>query len=203
MSSGNGKRDAIDAAFKAIATSEASTRPPIVIRLDEADREFLRSLALPAEDDVDAVRTRMLKAGADDVSAFCSTREWPPHAIDLSLTLHTGKQHSAVTLAGIAGGIGVPEGLSIVSAPGTGKTTTLVQLAGRILAGGSFVAVVVPLGEWSDREDDFFDFAKRRFAFRAFRREHFMQLAYHGRLVLLLDGWNELDRRRRPGHYAI
>ena len=187
------KRDAIDAAFKAIATSEASTRPPIVIRLDEADREFLRSLALPAEDDVDAVRTRMLKAGADDMSGFCSTREWPPHAIDLSLTLHTGKQHSAVTLAGIAGGIGVPEGLSIVSAPGTGKTTTLVQLAGRILAGGSFVAVVVPLGEWSDREDDFFDFAKRRFAFRAFRREHFMQLAYHGRLVLLLDGWNELD----------
>jgi len=53
--------------------------------------------------------------------------------------------------------------------------------------------VLVPLGEWSDRSDDFFDFLVRRNAFRAFRREHFMQVAYHGRLVFLLDGWNELN----------
>ena len=189
------KKDAVDGAFRAIATSDSPNRPPIVIRLDEADREFLRTLSLPAEDeDVDAVIARMRASAADDVAAFCSTREWPTHAIDLSLTLHaTHDSSSAVTLAGIAGGIGVPEGLSIVSDPGTGKTTTLVQLAERILAAGFFVPVVIPLGEWSDREDDFFDFAKRRYAYRTFRREHFMQVAYHGCLVLLLDGWNELD----------
>ena len=43
----------------------------------------------------------------------------------------------------------------------------------------------------------FFYFAVRRHSFGAFRRQHFMQLAYHGRLVLLLDGWNELDPESR------
>ncbi len=188
------KKDAVDGAFKAIATSDGPNRPPIVIRFDEADREFLRSLALPAaDDDVDAVIARMQAAAANDAAAFRNTREWPTHAIDLTLTLNDAHGSLAVTLGGIAAGIGVPEGLSIVSDPGMGKTTTLVQLAERILAAGLFVPVVVPLGEWSDREDDFFDFAKRRYAYRTFRRERFMQVAYHGRLVLLLDGWNELD----------
>jgi hypothetical protein len=187
------KKDAIDSAFKAIATSQQPAHTPIIIRLDDADREFLRSLALPAEDDVDAVMARMLRAGAEDVVAFCSMREWPPHAIELSLTVDPASKPSAASLAGIASGISVPDGMSIVSDPGTGKTTTLVQLAKLVLRVGQFLPVVVPLGEWSDRDDDFFDFVKRRYAFRAFRREHFMQLAYHGRLVLLLDGWNELD----------
>jgi hypothetical protein len=188
------KKDAVDGAFKAIATSDGFGPAPIAIRLDEADREFLRSLALPtADNDVDAVIARMRAAAADDAAAFRSTREWPTHAIDLSLTLNDVHGSSALSLPGIAAAIGVPDGLSIVSDPGTGKTTTLVQLADRILTAGSFVPVVVPLGEWSDREDDFFDFAKRRYAYRTFRREHFMQVAYHGRLVLLLDGWNELD----------
>ena len=71
------------------------------------------------------------------------------------------------------------------------------------MSAGSFVPVVIPLGEWSDREDDFFDFAKRRYAYRAFRREHFMQVAYHGRLVLLLDGWNELAPVSKRGQFAI
>jgi hypothetical protein len=188
------KKDAVAGAFKAIATSHGPVPATIVIRLDDADREFLQSLGLPAADaDVDAVIVRMRAAAGDDVAVFRNTREWPSHTIGLSLTLNDAHGSSAVSLPGIAAAIGVPDGLSIVSDPGTGKTTTLVQLADRILAAGSFVPVVVPLGEWSDREDDFFDFAKRRYAYRSFRREHFMQAAYHGRLVLLLDGWNELD----------
>jgi hypothetical protein len=66
-----------------------------------------------------------------------------------------------------------------------------------MLAEDGLVPVLVPLGEWSDREDDFFDFILRRNAFGTFRRQHLMQLAYHGRLVLLLDGWNELTPEAR------
>ena len=127
------KKDAVERAFKAIATSHGPVPAPIVIRLDDADREFLRSLALPAADNnVDAVIARMQAAAADDAAAFRNTREWPAHAIDLSLTLDDARGPSAVTLPGIAAAIGVPDGLSIVSDPGTGKTTTLVQLAGQI-----------------------------------------------------------------------
>jgi hypothetical protein len=49
--------------------------------------------------------------------------------------------------------------------PGTGKTTTLVQLSGALLQAGHVVAVVVPLGEWSDRREDFSTFLTRRNAF--------------------------------------
>jgi hypothetical protein len=68
----------------------------------------------------------------------------------------------------------------------------MVQLAGAIHEAGHAVPALVPLGEWSDRLEDFFGFLTRRNAFRAFRSQHFMQMAYWGRLTLL-DGWNELD----------
>ena len=80
--------------------------------------------------------------------------------------------------------------MSIVAAGGTGKSTTLLQLAELMLAEDGRVPLLVPLGEWSDRSNDFFDFIVRRNSYGSFRRQHLMQLAYHGRLVLLLDGWN-------------
>ena len=66
-----------------------------------------------------------------------------------------------------------------------------------MLAAGGPVPLFIPLGEWSDREGDFFDFLIRHNAFRGFVRGHFQQLAYHGRIALLLDGWNELDPAAR------
>jgi hypothetical protein len=190
------KQKAIDRAFKAIATSgpEEPGVPPIIVQLDEADREFIWSLALPSEDTIETVTARMIEAAANDVATFREAPEWPAHAIALNLTLRNkGRDQQPVTLDGIAKGIGVADGLSLVSPPGTGKSTTLIQLSEHLLAMGHHIPLVVPLGEWSDRNEDFFDSVNRRNAFGAFRRQHFMQLAYHGRLVLMLDGWNELD----------
>ena len=64
------------------------------------------------------------------------------------------------------------------------------------------IPLLVPLGEWSDRQEDLFEFILRRNAFGTFRRQHLMQLAYRGRLTLLLDGWNELtpEARLRATH---
>jgi hypothetical protein len=87
--------------------------------------------------------------------------------------------------------------LSVVAAGGTGKSTTLLQLADCMLAEDGPVPLLVPLGEWSDRPDDFFDFIVRRNSFGTFRRQHLMQLAYHGQVVLMLDGWNELTPEAR------
>ena len=61
---------------------------------DEADREFLGALGLPAEDTVEAVATRVLQAAKNDVVTFRNTREWPAHAITLNLTLdESGANH--------------------------------------------------------------------------------------------------------------
>ncbi len=194
------KKDAEDRALRDIATASpgAYRRPVLVVELDDADRAFLRSLALPPEDDADAVFARMRPAAERDIAAFRNTKEWPARTIALSLTLRESDDtRHAITIEGLANGLDAAEVLNIVSPPGTGKTTTLVQLAGALLQAGQTVAALVPLGEWSDRREDFFTFLMRRHAFGAFRPQHFMQLAYHGRLALLLDGWNELDPASR------
>ncbi|WP_019218433.1 NACHT domain-containing protein [Legionella tunisiensis] len=87
--------------------------------------------------------------------------------------------------------------ISIVSPPGTGKTTTLVQLTEKILTAEQNIAVLIQLGEWSDRDETFFQFLVRHSAFCSFQVQHFMQVAYHGRLILILDGWNELNPKSR------
>lgn len=165
--------------------------------LDESDHEFLQSLQLPAEDDIDAVTERMREAAINDLAAFRNTKEWPPHVLSLSLTIKSQDGRSIVTLDGVARGASVADGLSLVSPPGSGKSTTLIELADRILTAKQAIPVLVLLGEWSGRPEDFFPFMVRRNAFRSFRPEHFMQLAYLGRLILLLDGWNELDPNSR------
>jgi hypothetical protein len=194
------KQDAEERAFRDIATAApgASQRPATVVELDDEDRAFLLSLALPQEDRLDAVVARMVPAAQRDIATFRNAKEWPSHAVALNLTLRgSGGSGHAATIAGLANGVGIAEALNIVAPPGTGKTTTLVQLAETLVEAGEVVAGFVPLGEWSDRREDFFTFLTRRNAFGIFRAQHFMQLAYHGRFALLLDGWNELDPAAR------
>jgi hypothetical protein len=194
------KQDAEERAFRDIATSTpgAYRRPAVVVELDDEDRAFLLSLALPEEDQLDAVVARMLPAAQRDIATFRNAKEWPSHAIALNLTLRgSGGSGHAVTIEGLANGLGAAETLNLVAPPGTGKTTTLVQLAETLVEAGEVVAGYVPLGEWSDRREDFFTFLTRRNSFGNFRAQHFMQLAYHGRFALLLDGWNELDPAAR------
>jgi hypothetical protein len=189
------KQDALTRALRDITTRMPGAYPAgaVAVEFDDDDRAFLGSLALPAEDDVETVVARMREAAARDIAAFRAVSEWPAHAIALNLTLRTGDGRYSISLAGMADGVNVAEVLNLVSPPGTGKTTTMVQLAGAIYEGGHAVPALVPLGEWSDRPEDFFAFLLRRNAFRTFRPQHFMQVAYCGRLTLLLDGWNELD----------
>jgi hypothetical protein len=190
------KKEATERAFGEIATSPR-TRPVVTIELDDEDREFLRALALPAEDDVDSVAKRLLAAVEQDLATYRRGQPWPAHALALNLVLSPVTDPQPITLEGLAHAIGSADAVNLVSDPGTGKTTTLIQLGETVVAQKRFVPVVVPLGEWSDREDDFFTFLCRRNAFGRFRPQHFQQAAYHGRLILLLDGWNELDRRSR------
>jgi hypothetical protein len=190
------KKDAIQRALDAIAGGRSLGPVKASLALDAADEEFLRGLDIPSDDAIDAVCGRLRAASRTDVAAFRAERGRPVRTLELSLRLEGSGVHN-ITLDGVARLPTLAEPVSIVAAGGTGKSTTLLQLADRMLAEDGQVPLLVPLGEWSDRPDDFFDFIARRISYGTFRRQHLMQLAYHGRLVLLLDGWNELTAEAR------
>jgi hypothetical protein len=190
------KKDAVQRALDAIAGGRPFGSIEPSSTLDAADEEFLRGLDLPSTDAVESVGVRLRAASKTDIEAFRAQRDRPVRTLALTLRLQKSTA-SNLTLESIAWLTALAEPVSIVAPGGTGKSTTVLQLAELMLAEEGPVPLLVPLGEWSDRQDDFFDFILRRNAFGTFRRQHFMQLAYHGRLVLLLDGWNELTPEAR------
>ena len=190
------KKDAVQRAHVAIASGRPLGPIKPVSTLDVTDEEFLRGLDLPSADVVGAVAIRLRAAAQTDIEAFRAQRLTSARTLALTLTLRKTAARN-LTLESIARLTALAEPVSIVAPGGTGKSTTVVQLAERMLLEDGPVPLLVPLGEWSDRQDDFFDFILRRNAFGNFRRQHLMQLAYHGRMVLLLDGWNELTPEAR------
>jgi hypothetical protein len=77
--------------------------------------------------------------------------------------------------------------------PGTGKTTTLLQLAVHLLAADSIVPLYFRLGEWPVGAPRLLASLHGRSAFKDISEDDIRRLAEQGRLLLLLDGWNEID----------
>ena len=55
------------------------------------------------------------------------------------------------------------------------------------------MALFLPLAEWATGTEDFLPSVYKRSAFKQTNIVSFEQLARCGLLVLVLDGWNELD----------
>ena len=190
------KKDAEQRALDALAGGRplGGIRPPSA--LDAADEEFLRGLNLPSADALDTVSTRLRMATQVDLQAFRAMQGRPSRTIALTLRLEDSSTPNT-TIENVARLSALAGPISVIAPGGTGKSTTLLQIAEAMAEGDGMIPLFVPLGEWSDRQEDFLDSILRRSAFRTFRREHLMQLAYHGRLSLMLDGWNELTPEAR------
>jgi hypothetical protein len=190
------KKDAIQRAIDALASGGSLGPVKAPTALDTADEEFLRGLNLPSADALDAVVVRLRAATRPDIAAFRAARGGQTRTLALTLRLRNNASPN-ITIESVARLTALAEPISIVAPGGTGKSTTLVQLAEYLSAAEGAIPLLVPLGEWSDRQEDFFASILRRNAFFAFGRQHLMQLAYYGRLILLLDGWNELTPEGR------
>ena len=184
------KRDAVAAAFGELSSGKV-TAPPTGLKF-ELDLELLERLGLSKDEDIDALTARLRKAATSDLDRFKATPEWPSHAIALNLRLN-GSDAPAINVSQCAAGIAATGELSIVAPPGTGKSTTLVQLTEAILALDGKVALFVPLNEWSCQASGVLVYLTHRAAFQDVREQDLMLLAAHGRLALALDAWNELD----------
>lgn len=103
-----------------------------------------------------------------------------------------------VAMPGIAQTLG--QGLAIVieGEPGIGKTSLLLSLARELPhLDDQALAIYVSLPEWAVGSDGLFAFIMARPGFSApLNSDHLRLLAMHGRLSLLLDGWNELSGQR-------
>jgi hypothetical protein len=148
---------------------------------------------LADDEDVQTAFDLLQDYSKSDLSAFQRAPGWPPHAVALNLRLVEGDSAKAFTVSGLASGMDVFDQVVVIAPPGTGKTTTLLQLAVATLSNTTTVAVFVPLSEWATSSDTFFESLLKRTAFRDARERQFELLAQHGKLVLILDGWNELD----------
>lgn len=155
------------------------------------------SATSPIDAPIDELVRRIRTVALEDLQAFRRIPGWPDHPIDLNLRLTSGDAERQFSAQTVGSAVSAFNELVIVAPPGTGKTTTLLQINDAILAQDQSIAVFVPLGEWALQAGSLFDSIVRRRAFASATPEDLALLAESGRLILTLDGWNELDETSR------
>ena len=188
------KLDAEKRSFEAIvAPVEARAQRAEFGALEAAVQEIVDRLGLSAQDDIETVTTRVLTAATADLATFKHMPGWPPQAVALNLRITEQGSGRAFHVSGLAAAIETFSEITVIAPPGTGKTTTLLQVTEAVLSEAHSISIFVPLGEWSTQSESLLESIVRRAAYHRLREQHLMLLAHHGRLVLTLDGWNEVD----------
>ena len=144
---------------------------------------------------IQVLEDQIRNAAINDLIAFRRYLKIPDDAVTLRLVCKVDENHFGIT--NFIGTIRKVRSLGIISPPGTGKTTTLIQLAEAIHNTNCEAAVFVPLGSWSNESCTLLESICRRNAFNNIKQHDLLQLASQDKLTLLLDGWNELDKAAR------
>jgi len=134
-------------------------------------------------------------AAAADVGVFQNTAKWPSTPVPLRVEAE-GVGEPAATDA-VARAVVSLDDLILVAPPGMGKTTALFQIAEAMLAHNGGIPLIVPLSDWATGVEPLLKSILNRPAFRAISEDEFRTAAGHPGIVLLLDGWNELDTAAR------
>jgi hypothetical protein len=188
------KRDAQECAFRELvavkvpAPSEEATRIGSIIAADNAST---------ADADFDKLLGEVHVAASADLVAFKRTPIWSTKAVELTLRLHDDQSAPSFSIGKLPLAVEVAPEVTIVAPPGTGKTTTLLQLAGHLLLAKSIVPLYFRLGDWSAGSSSLLASLHQRSAFKDINQDDVLRLAERGRVLLLLDGWNELDPATR------
>lgn len=143
----------------------------------------------------ESLQSRFRAAAAVDLNVFRRSDKWPATSIALTLEID-GLEH-AVGASALAAALITLDDLILVAPPGMGKTSTFFQIAEAVLAHGAGAPIIVPLGDWSADNATLLESVLKRPAFREFSEGDFYAAALKPGLILLLDGWNELDATAR------
>ena len=160
-----------------------------VVRHRNADAIFAKR---PSDEEL---RRRIRAAAAADLEMFRHSARWPSTTIERTLDIND--LHESVDTPELARGLMTLGDTVLVAPPGMGKTTTLFQIAEAALEANTGSPIIVLLGNWSANQDTLLGTILRRPAFRNFSEKDFRSVAGRPGVLLLLDGWNELDRVSR------
>lgn len=192
------KRQAQVRSLQALMTGMAGAGPNRGFQLDASDGIDIRHrFNLAVDEDLVTLKAGLLAAAGEDAAAFRRTRYWTEHAIELKLRLKGDADTKSFSAHELAVTTEAFNEIVILSPPGTGKTTTLLQLAEAIIDKRGAVASFIPLDDWSAQPNSLFENILERHAFRPYRQDHLRLLAHTGELTLVLDGWNQLDGASR------
>ena len=185
------KANAETDAFEALTTGRLVLPEGILA----VDAEVLERLGLE-DADIEELTKRLRAAARVDIDGFKALPSWPVHAVALNLR-RSSSGAPAFAIAACANAIDASGEMTVVAPPGTGKSTTCTQLVEAMLDRGNVVAVLTSLNEWSAQPYGLLESLTHRTPYHGFREQDFQALAVHGRLTLVLDGWNELDPASR------
>lgn len=143
----------------------------------------------------DELRDRLRAAATADLDVFRQTTKWPGTSV--ALTLKVDQIDEPLSTRALASAVINFDDLILVAAPGMGKTTTLFQIAEGILEIGNGTPLVISLGDWATDTDGLLPSILKRPAFAGVSEADFRTIAAKPGVVLLLDGWNELDAAAR------
>lgn len=143
----------------------------------------------------DELSARLHAAAAADLKVFRRSNKWPSTSI--ALTLEVDGLNDPVSTSALATALATLDDLVLVAPPGMGKTTTLFQIAEAVLANGHSSPIVIPLGDWSADGLSLLESVLKRPAFRGITEDDLRTAAAKPGVILLLDGWNELDGAAR------
>ncbi|MEH6487667.1 hypothetical protein [Hyphomonas oceanitis] len=146
---------------------------------------------------VSEISSRFQKAAAADLAVYRRTPKWPGTNVALTLTLKVKHVDEALSTRALADAVTTLDDLILVAPPGMGKTTTLFQIADGVLENGNGTPLIVPLGDWATEADALLVSILKRPAFNGVSEQDFRAVATKPGVVLLLDGWNELDAAAR------
>jgi hypothetical protein len=191
------KRDAEERAFEQLATGRgaATIQPPLEDLVNEL-AELRSLLGLPQDTDLAGVQEKVRAGSLTQVDAFEAGPRWPRFSVELELAVEDVDGVSVLEQSRFGPVLAAAQRIVLLSAPGTGKTTTLIQIARKMVDEGP-VPIFLPLGEWAESGNDLFGWLVSRHGYAGLSGGHLKFLAHHGELALLLDGWNEVPAPAR------
>ena len=140
--------------------------------------------------------TRLRDAVEKDLAVFRKTAKWPATVVPLRLEVDgfdTPVSTDAETLARVVTSL---DDLFLVAGPGMGKTTTVFQVA-ECLFNNEGAPLVVLLNDWATEGTGVLESILKRPAFQGISEGDIRKAAAQPGVVLLRDGWNELEANAR------